>query len=345
MVQNCQFFKGNTKNYVLVMVLGTLAITIFSLLVFYNLKFGSSDFWYFALSCAITTFLIWIGSRNISIYCLKRIHIFTYPIRIIVILTFLLMVYSSLIIVAELRFVEKFYHLTIERSVKIADIITSILITLFITTIHTTYYFFINWKENMLKAEKLEKDNLEAQYETLKNQVNPHFLFNSLNGLLSLVEDKPIAVQYIQSLSEFLRYMLQTREKELVLLSDELLLVKQYLFIQENRFAGKLVVKLDIPLEFHQMFIAPLALQMLVENCIKHNVISNEKPLFIRIYVNDNNYLVVENNLQKKEVENSTGMGLENIVKRYKYLTEKSIEIIEERNIFKAAIPLLKVSL
>jgi LytS/YehU family sensor histidine kinase len=255
------------------------------------------------------------------------------------------MVYSSLIVVSEIKFIEHFFHFFIGRASMLANITISIFITLFITTIHTAYYFFISWKENMLKAEKLEKDNLEAQYETLKNQVNPHFLFNSLNGLLSLVEDKPIAVQYIRSLSEFLRYMLQTKEKEVVLLKDELNLVKQYLFIQENRFAGKLEVTFNVPEQFQQMAIAPLTLQMLVENCIKHNIISNEKPLLIKIYVNENNYLVIENNLQKKEVENSTKVGLENIINRYKYLTEKKIEIIEETNIFKAAIPLLKVSL
>jgi sensor histidine kinase YesM len=222
----------------------------------------------------------------------------------------------------------------------------SLLITYFISTFYAAAFFFNQWKINMIKAERLEKSQLEAQYETLKNQVNPHFLFNSLNTLLSMVECNPDAVKYVENLSEFMRYVLQTREKEVVLLRDELAMAKQYVFIQKSRFGDKLIVNIDVSEAYYHYAIPPLALQMLLENAIKHNVISRDYHLMISVYVDSQKYLVIENRINRKEdFAPSTGIGLNNIKNRYMFLSGKEVIISEENDIFKVALPLIEFKL
>ena len=169
-----------------------------------------------------------------------------------------------------------------------------------------------------------------AKYESLKSQVSPHFLFNSLNALTNLVyEDQDKAAKFIKQLSEVYRYVLDTRDKEVVSMEEEKNFLNSYLFLQQIRFGDKL--KLEVNLDETRSRIAPLVLQMLVENAIKHNVISEENPLHINIYVKDG-FIVVENNLQKKSVmlDESPGIGLDNIAKRYEFLSDKKVEVIEE---------------
>jgi len=161
-----------------------------------------------------------------------------------------------------------------------------------------------------------------------------------------MVQENPAASKYVESLSEFMRYVLQTREKEAVLLRDELQMARQYLFIQQTRFGEKLEINIDIPESFYHYAIPPLALQMLLENAIKHNEISRQNHLIISVYISNQRKLVVENNLQKKnDLQPSTGIGLLNIGNRYKYLSGNDIEIIEEKDKFRVALPLLEVPL
>ena len=228
---------------------------------------------------------------------------------------------------------------------KLELIILAILITLFITTIYMSTFFFMKWKENLIKAEKLEKATLEAQYEALKNQINPHFLFNSLNTLTGMLEEDSKPMSYVQNLSDFLRYLLQNSDKELVLLCDEIQLATQYAFIQQIRFDKKLTIDFDIPESAYHFAIPPLSLQMLIENAIKHNIISKENPLHISVFINHQNMLIVENNLQRKAIESSTGLGLENIRNRYKFIGAYNIDVSETTNKFAVGLPLMKVSL
>lgn len=228
---------------------------------------------------------------------------------------------------------------------KLSNILNAILITFLITTIHECFDFYHQWKENFNKSVKLEKANLEAKYETLKTQINPHFLFNSLNTLITYIEDNPVAVKYVQDLSDVMRYILKSREKEVVLLRDELDISKKYSFLQESRFGKNFKIHFDISEKYYHYSILPLALQMLIENAIKHNIISVEKPLSVRVHINSENYLVVENNLQKKSDEPSTKLGLANIIERYKFLSLKNVTIKESSGKFVVAIPLVKTEL
>jgi LytS/YehU family sensor histidine kinase len=215
-----------------------------------------------------------------------------------------------------------------------------------ISSIYASVAFFIEWKENLLRTQALEKANLEARYDTLRNQVNPHFLFNSLNTLLMLVNDNPVASKYVESISEIMRYMLQSRDKEAVLLRDELKIASDYVFVQQSRFGDKLQVEFDVPEKFYHYAIPPLALQMLLENAIKHNVVSKDNPLHVKVYIAENLFIVIENSVKAKiDKDPSTGVGLENIRNRYIHLTGKDILVKQENGRFVVMLPLFEKSM
>jgi sensor histidine kinase YesM len=217
-----------------------------------------------------------------------------------------------------------------------------ILLVFFLTTLSEAIFFYYQWKENFNKSAILEKENMEARYESLKNQVNPHFLFNSLNTLLSQLDEKSESSKYVHNLSDFLRYSLQNDEMGIKTLGEEISIVNNYCFLQKSRFGDNLKLSVEVPDETKDYTIPKLSLQMLVENAIKHNIISDEKPLHIRIYINGD-YIVVENNLQKRYEEGSTKQGLANIRKRYKFLSAKDILVQENNNKFTVELPMLKI--
>ncbi len=204
--------------------------------------------------------------------------------------------------------------------------------------------FIIKRRENRLrKFERLQKEKIEFQFETLKSQVNPHFLFNSFNTLISVIEETPKnAVEYVERLSEFFRNIITFRDKNLISVAEELKLLDTYIFIQKKRYGNNL--RLEIKLDENTSkinCIAPLTLQLLAENAIKHNAISNESPLVITIN-SENSKLQISNNINLKIAkERSTGFGLQNIKSRYELLTDEKIEIIQEKNKFIVKIPLI----
>jgi LytS/YehU family sensor histidine kinase len=195
-------------------------------------------------------------------------------------------------------------------------------------------------------AEKavLERQNLESQLEGLRNQVNPHFLFNSLNTLIYLIpEDSEKAVRFVQQLSKVYRYVLESRDSKLIPLSDELDFLKSYIFLLKERFGDNLEVDIKDLDKKRDTAIVPLTLQMLFENAIKHNVISTGKPLRIEVFA-QNGHLVVRNNLQKKnQVMDSTGVGLQNIRDRYRMLTDQDVNVIMSQQYFTVVLPLVEV--
>ena len=215
--------------------------------------------------------------------------------------------------------------------------------TFIVSTFMHSREFLKNWRQAALDAETSKKESAIARYESLKNQINPHFLFNSLNALTNLVyEDQDKAAKFIKQLSEVYRYVLDTREKEVVTLEEELRFVQSYLYLQQIRFGSSM--KVNLRLEQVEGKVAPLALQLLLENAIKHNVISQEDPLSIEVYEQDG-YICVENNLQKKTMisENGSGLGLENIRSRYRFLTDKEISISDAHGKFSVKLPIIKM--
>jgi two-component system, LytTR family, sensor kinase len=193
------------------------------------------------------------------------------------------------------------------------------------------------------EAHELREANTRAQFEILKQQINPHFLFNALSTLKSLIRlQDPNAETFVMSLSDVYRKLLQRREKELIRLSDEMEIVNAYLFMQTLRFENNLKVDVNIDTTCLETFIPPFALQLLIENTIKHNVISQRRPLTIRIYTTADKQIVVENNIQpKKTPEESTGWGLSSLTSRYKAFTTREIDIKQNETAFIIALPLL----
>ena len=220
---------------------------------------------------------------------------------------------------------------------------TTIPITIAISAFMHSKEFLENWRKAALDAETLKKESAVARYESLKSQVNPHFLFNSLNALTNLVyEDQDKAAKFIKQLSEVYRYVLDSREKETVSIQEELRFVKSYLYLQEIRFGDNLKVRLDLDNALGN--VAPLALQLLLENAIKHNIVSQEDPLFVEMKIKEE-FIWVENKLQRKSVsgENSPGMGLNNIRSRYAFLSNKAVIVNESEGKFSVGLPIIEV--
>ncbi len=196
------------------------------------------------------------------------------------------------------------------------------------------------------EREEIEKGVAQAQFESLKNQVNPHFLFNSLNVLSSLVHiDADLSEKFIDQLARSYRYLLEQKDKELVPLKTEIEFVQSFSFLLKIRFEEKLKINIKLPAEAMNDLIAPLTLQLLIENAVKHNTISMEEPLIIDLFMDSDNYLVVKNNLQiRVQRMPSTGVGLKNIINRYKLLTTFAPEFQVLNDTYIARIPLIKNS-
>lgn len=221
---------------------------------------------------------------------------------------------------------------------------SSLVITIVISLFMHSRSFLYNWKEAAITAEQLQKETIKSQYESLRSQVNPHFLFNSLNALTNLVyEDQDKAAKFIKQLSDVYRYVLDTRDKELVSLDEELKFLNSYLFLQQIRFGNKLNVENSLSGDIK---VAPLVLQMLIENAIKHNVVSDEQPLTIRLF-RENGWVVIENNRRHRRTlpEESTGVGLANIRSRYSYFSDKPVTVISDDAKFVVKLPVIEASI
>ncbi len=221
----------------------------------------------------------------------------------------------------------------------------SIIIGLVIGTLYEASFFFYNWQETFKQNELLKNQQIRTQFEVLQNQMSPHFLFNSLNTLTTLIaENQEVAIDFTQNLSEVYRYILQQKERELVTVREEIEFAKAYFFLLKMRYPDNLEAHFSVNEEHMNKHIAPLTLQMLIENAIKHNVVSKMHPLQIDIYVDKGNSIVVKNNLQPKtSLERSTKTGLQNIQKRYEFLGQRKIDIIATAKNFMVAIPLLNL--
>lgn len=221
-------------------------------------------------------------------------------------------------------------------------IIIALIVNVIVNAISEAIFLFKQWKAALFNAEKLKQENLQSQFAALKNQVNPHFLFNSLNTLATIIpENSNQAVEFVQKLSSVYRYLLQYKDDETVELKTELDCIDAYFFLQKIRFGDNLQVAINIASIYKSKQIPPLTLQILVENAIKHNIISKLKPLRVDIYIDDAGMLVTKNNLQKKKsVESSTHIGLQNLINRFGYLFNKTVDIIETEEEFIVKVPL-----
>ncbi len=227
------------------------------------------------------------------------------------------------------------------------DNLSKNLITTFIIgTLYETGYFFEKWRHQTIEMEKVRSQQLRSELSVLKNQISPHFLFNSLNTLVTLIHENQVqAAQFTEKLSEVYRYILQHKDKEIVKLETELEFVNAYNFLMKMRFEDSLHLKIRVSKEEKEKFIVPLSIQMLVENAVKHNVVSQSKPLEVEIFVDSGQKLIVRNNLQKKlQGVNSMKTGLKNIERQYHYLSQREVDIFETKSHFTVVLPLIELS-
>lgn len=303
-----------------------------SLLVFYCY----TNLYSFSLYFANASLFIFLNDKFANErFSLKRI-----------ILGFILSFLISIVIIFLLRiledvFVEGESWNNFINTNHLFDYLISIAMTFFVTVLFHAFYIYKSFQETKVQEQKIIATTANAQFESLKNQIDPHFLFNSLNVLSSLIEENPENAQrFTTSLSKIYRYVLEQKDKELVAVEEELAFAKIYMQLLAMRFENS--ISYELPENYNEdAKVVPLSLQLLLENCIKHNVVSSSKPLHIKISIQDNQ-LVIENNWQKKEVlSDGKGVGLQNIVNRYALLTERKVKIIQDEKSFIVYLPIL----
>lgn len=294
----------------------------------------------------VITFLVWEGNLRIDHFLNKQFPWEKKPGKRILVHLPASVIYSTTVIYLSMLAFNK-YACVLPTETKdkfmVTAIVIGILVTIIILSIEIGAQFFTNWKRSLVEIEKYKTENLQAQLQNLKNQLNPHFLFNNLSVLSSLVYiDQDKAVDFINQLSKVYRYLLDNRDTELVSLDTELNFINAYTYLIKIRFDKNIIFNITAPNDKKSLLLPPLSLQMLIENAIKHNEISEELPLAVEISVNDDK-LQVTNNLQLRITnEVSSKTGIQNIKDRYKFFTDEEVEVFQTDKLFYVKLPLLK---
>lgn len=331
-----------------VFLLGNIFLSLIILVVFFNRTFISLDrfligfAWSFAI-CATQ----WAGPIFINIFLDKHIPWLDRPVTrtILEILSLLAWSVGSFITVQFIMYYLVFTQLPPVAWESISNsVIYTLLISLFISLVFTVVGFFRAWRESVLNEAELKSEMMSYKYNSLRNQINPHFLFNSFNVLSELVyDDQALAVKFIREMSDLFRYVLDSRDKELVRLSEEVGFMNSYTYLLKTRFGDKLMIKNELELS-DEVYVVPMTLQLLVENAVKHNEVSEKYPLTVIIRQNGG-YIEVENERKPKQAgEASKKTGLKNISQQYAFFTDRETEVISGENSFLVRIPLIKLN-
>ena len=292
-------------------------------------------------------FVIWQGNRYLLFTLRSYFDWFNKPIRKIIAL---LLAVSFYTIPVSALLLTGWYHVFAKGIVHWDTVFTATLIIMicvvFITHVYETVFLVRDSESEMVRNEQLERARIQAELEALKNQIDPHFIFNSLNTLSHLIEEKPArAKQFNDNLADVYRYILQNKNRDLVLLREEIEFIKDYFSLLKIRFEN--AVGLDINIEeslFDQYLIPPISLQVLIENAIKHNEFSDHLPLRITLSL-ENGELKIQNKVTKKSLRKpSSRIGLQNLKERYKLTTGKEILVNEQSSNFSVNLPVLKIS-
>jgi sensor histidine kinase YesM len=326
-----------------------LAGMLVSLLLFSD--FYEQGSWRFLAVCIpmslVYTSVFWFSLREIYYRVKLRFPTFQdLGKRIAVMFAAFIAVFAVVNVVLDAIFILVFPS-QVYQSKLLMELTITLLISSLVIMIYEAISFYLQLQVAVAEKADLMRQHAESQLEGLRNQVNPHFLFNSLNTLICLIpEDAEKAVRFVQQLSKVYRYVLESRDAKTIPLQEELEFLHAYIFLQKERFGENLQVEVGHLDDLADRRILPLSLQMLFENAIKHNVISAEKPLRIELFVEKtaggDHGLVLRNRLQRKnQVMDSTGVGLQNIQDRYRILTDRSVEIIISQDYFTVLLPLL----
>lgn len=293
------------------------------------------------------SFIVWEGNRYLLFTLRSYFDWFNKPVRKIAALVLAISFYTIPISALLLVIWYKLFNAGVVHWETIRTTTLIILIcVLFITHTYETVFLVREAENEKLKKEQLERARAEAELEALKNQIDPHFIFNSLNALSHLIEKDPTkARRFNDNLADVYRYILQNKARELVLLHEEMLFLTDYFSLLKIRFeqAVQLQVHVDAAL-YDQYLIPPISLQILVENAIKHNEFSDAVPLVITIEM-QNDELIIHNQVRKKVLrKTSSRIGLHNLGERYKLTTSKEISVTESASDFTVSLPVLKIA-
>ena len=336
--------------YIFILLLGAYS--------YFNILFTGGDQlvklhlpeWLLALIVMALVALVWEANHAIQ-YLLQRVKNNGKKFHPLVVHFVISLVVSVLIAIAPLiilHFTAPFAGDLSWATLKISIGFTS-RINLFLHCVNAIVFYMNKYKQAQLEAEQLKIQSIEARFDALRNQINPHFLFNSLNVLSSLVyKDPDTSARFIEQLSYVYRYLLFNQDQKLIPLKDELDFLNAYIFLLKIRFQENLQVDVQVAEHYRELYIAPSTLQILIENAIKHNVVSKRDPLTIEVFAENGvmpTRLVVRNNLNPKTMmENSSRLGLRNIQSRYSFLTgEDSVEI-ERNEHFTVKVPLIEMA-
>ncbi|WP_420151495.1 sensor histidine kinase [Spirosoma sp.] len=236
-----------------------------------------------------------------------------------------------------------FFEFTPTRSTQITIFWIGLGSNIISLCMYELYYTLTKWRENSLQAEAYKREALLNQLDVLKNQVNPHFLFNSLNSLSSLISEEPRqAEQFVDELAKVYRYLLQTNEGNLTTLDKELFFIESYYYLLKTRHQKGVRLTINVTPEFRNQFLPPLTLQLLVENAVKHNRVQLTQPLHITIDTTSDGWLRVQNNLQLKSIRMASNqVGLSNITAKYRLLDQPAPIITDSDGHFTVKLPLL----
>ncbi len=337
--------RKNNSRFIYMIIVG-IAISLLLDFIVGSKPQNHNRFFDFFTSVLIT-FAVWEGNLRIDHFMNLKFPWVSTPGKRILVHLPVIIIYSAVVIYIAMlgfnRYVCNFPEAT-KNSFMIVAVIIGVMVSLIILPIEIGRQFFGHWKASLVEIEKYKTESLQAQLQNLKNQINPHFLFNNMSVLSSLVyKDQDKAVDFINQLSKVYRYLLDNKDSELVTLQEELTFIESYTYLIQIRFDTNIKFETNIEKSKLQLLLPPMALQILVENAIKHNEISQAMPLTVHIKTTEDT-LEISNNLQlRSQSEPSSKTGLKNINERYKYFTNKPLEIIETQNLFVVRIPLLHI--
>jgi sensor histidine kinase YesM len=306
--------------------------------------------WQIKLSYLYTigiAFVVWHGNRFLLFTLRSYFDWFNKPVQKIVSLILAISFYT---IPVSILMLVGWYHLfkkgRVDWNTVNMNAMIIMICVLFIVHVYETVFLVKEAETEKVQRAQTERAKAEAELEALKNQIDPHFIFNSLNTLSHLIEDKPAKAKlFNDNLADVYRYILQNKARDLVLLREEMEFLQNYFFLLKIRFENAVHVKIDVPEQaLDQYLIPPISLQILAENAIKHNEFSETTPLILEIEMKDDE-LVIHNRVRKKTLRKaSSRIGLQNLRERYKLTTNREIVVVEEERNFTVSLPVLKIA-
>ncbi|MCW5910802.1 MAG: histidine kinase [Cyclobacteriaceae bacterium] len=328
------------KRYGTLVLVCTLLGILFFVYIFYSaegkfpsLKFEAYEFVVFTVILNITAFIAWQFDKMLDKWIDWRTRF---------LLRFISGFFLNGIIVLLLSITASILLLDI-RNDDVIKMGILLIITLFISEIfYGLFYSYRYYAKTQVEAMRLDRLQLELQFNSLKTQISPHYLFNCLNTVSSLLfKDTTMAEQFIRRMAETFRYVIDNQKEKLVTVSEEIEFVKAYYYLLQARYEQHLTLEINLPKNLYHTFIPPMTLQLLVENAVKHNKISKEQPLLVYISAQDNTQIMVSNSKTMATQAESLKIGLNNIISRYRFFTTGKVTVKNEAR-FSVALPVIK---